>query len=244
MKIFDDLIFLKREICNSSNYIRSVRVKELMINFFKKSWLPNSEYFKDNFGLKKFNIIEGNSKKLYDLAKREYFTKKDALSLINPIEKILEEIDFDLIRRGSIIEINMKKEIIDSLKRNNFSKTVEYASNAEKEFSQNKWKETCIQSRLAIEEFLRKVRENMKNESIERGTGSDHLDYLEHEKIISFGERKVLQNGFYHFLSEKGDHATKEIIDEIDAKTSLYIFYIFVEYISNKLKSKNIKLFL
>jgi len=241
MKLLDNLVNIKNELTKSNaRYIRSTYKKNLIYNFYKKVWLPLSENFKKDFGLKSHNLIESNAKKMYELAKKDYFVKDDMLHLLRNIENILEEIEFDLIRRGSVIEMDEKKEILDLLNKFTFSKTIEYINKSEEEFSQNKWKESCYQTRLAIEEFFRKIREVVSNSSIQRGTCGEHLDYLQNKNLISFSERKLVQYGFYAFLSEKGDHATKEIIDEIDAKISIYIFYILVEYFIQKMLNQKI----
>jgi len=92
---------------------------------------------------------------------------------------------------------------------------------------------------LAIEEFLRSIREKISGTPITRGTLGDHIAYShKQENGITSSERQLIQTGFYSFLSEKGGHATKDIPSLEDAKVSLYILYIIIEYVYNKLMDK------
>lgn len=243
MKLLTDLSKLKKELQNSSRYIRSYIIKESISDFVKKSWLPLSENFKSDFDEEKFSKIEDNSQKLFKLSKRGFFEKSEALKYVELMESALEDIEFELIRKGSVIEIDEKKEIIEILIKNNFTETVRYAEKAELEFSQGKWKESCYQIRLSIEEFFRDIRERIFKKSVNRGTLGDHLEILEKQiNFISFSERQLIQRGFYAFLSEKGDHANKEVVTPDDAKTSIYIFYILLEYVIGKLKNQKLLL--
>ena len=234
MKLLEDLLILKREIAKSSKYIRSEASKNLISDFFKNIWLPVSEKFNSDFGSDIHDEVDSSITKLYQLSKKEYFLKSSALQILQDLEKKFDGIHVEMIRKGSVIEMDTKREIMDSLKKSGFSDTLIFIQNAEKEFSQKKSKETCQQVRLSIEEFFRKIREMISGTQISRGTLGDHLDHLEKLKKISFAERQLIQKGFYAFLSEKGDHATKDVPDESDAKISLYIFYIIVEYILEK----------
>jgi len=234
MKLLEDLLILKKEVSKSSTYIRSEAIKNLISDFYKKNWLPVSEKFNLNFGTDVHDKVESELTRLYDLSKKNYFPKSSVLQIIQGLERIFDGIHIEMIRKGSVIEMETKKEIMDSLKKSGFSDTLTFIQNAEKEFSQKKSKETCQQVRLSIEELFRKIREITTATPMTRGTLGDHLDHLEKLNKISFAERQLIQKGFYAFLSEKGDHATKDVPDESDAKISLYIFYIIVEYILEK----------
>jgi hypothetical protein len=240
MKLLDDLLNLKREISKSSIYIRSEASKNLISDFYKTDWLPISEKFNVNFGTDIHDKVESEFTKLYDLSKKDYFLKSSALQILQSLVEILDGLHVEMIRKGSVIETDTKKEIIDSLTKSGFSNTLTFIQNAEKEFSQKKSKETCQQVRLSIEEFFRKIREMISGTPITRGSLGVHLDHLENLNKISFAERQLIQKGFYAFLSEKGDHATSDVPDESDAKISLYIFYIIVEYVLEKPNFSNL----
>lgn len=230
------LFKLKNLVENSGNYIGSVKTKEELLKFYRNSWLPISEDFKNKFGIERFSKIEENAAELYKLAKTTRPSKDKVLVLLSEIEEIIDQIEIEMIRKhGSVIEVNAKEEIKNLLQTLGFTDTLSYIKKAETEFSGGNNKECCIQSRLAIEEFFRNLREKHVGNPIPRGTLGDHVDYLEKRlHIMRHSERCLIQNGFYSFLSEKGNHATADVPTLDDAKISLYILYVLLEYCLEK----------
>jgi hypothetical protein len=202
--------------------------------------LPGSEDFRKKFGKKNFEVVESNARAMYNLVKTPKPWKAELISHINNIEGILDEIELEFIRQyGSVVEISAKEEIIKTLRDRGFVGVIGYIKKAETEFSNKNSKECCYQARLAIEEFFRFIREKISQKNVPRGSLGDHLDYLEKvTQTITHSERLLVQNGFYAFLSEKGNHATKDVPSPEDAKLSLYILYILTEYYLEKLGKK------
>jgi hypothetical protein len=236
MKLLQELRELKETIEKCGRYVGAVSARESIANFYKESWLPISEDFKSKFGSKNADIIEANARAMYDLSKSAKPWRKSLLGYINEIEQVLDQLELDVIRhQGSVIEINAKDEIISVLESKGFIDTTNYIRKAEAEYSGKNDKECCIQARLAIEEFFRNLRERDSGKITPRGTLGDHMDYLEKQaKIVNFSERQLIQRGFYAFLSEKGNHATKDTPTPEDSKLSLYILYILIEYCLEK----------
>ena len=236
MKLLDELRQLKETIEKCGGYVGSVSTRENVAMFYKQSWLPIFEDFKSKFGSERAEIIEANARAMYDLSKSSKPWRKSLLGHINEIDQVLDEIELDIIRQqGSVIEVNAKNEIISVLETKGFVDTTSYIRKAEAEYSGGNNKECCIQSRLAIEEFFRNLRERHSGKSTPRGSLGDHMNYLEKQaKIVTFSERQLIQRGFYAFLSEKGNHATKDIPTPEDSKLSLYILYILIEYCLDK----------
>lgn len=240
MKILEELMRIKKMVEKSGSYVGSSTSRESIVSFYKNTWLPISEDFRKKFGKKNFMVVEENARAMYDLIKSPKPWRAELLTDIGKIQQILDEIELDFIRRyGSVIEINVKEEITDILKMQGFVETVSYIKKAETEFSAGNHKECCYQARLAIEEFFRNVREKASGKIVTRGSLGNHIDYLQKQaKVITFSERQLIQYGFYAFLSEKGDHATKDTPSPEDGKLSLYVLYILIEYCLDKFEGK------
>lgn len=234
-QFIDEFSKLFEIIKSRKKYIRSSAYKDKLISFYEERWLPYSLDFKKKFGQNKFNIIEDGLYQSYKYAKSSFFEKSKVILLFKRIEKVLEGIKIDLIRKyGYVIEYNKKDDIIKDLKKFGFKGTVSYLNDAEKDYKNNKWKTACFNSRLAMEEFLREFREKITGKSVSGGTVGDHTSHLKNIKKLSNGEEKLIKNGFYGFLSNKGGHATKDIPTPEDAKLSIYLNYICYEYFLEK----------
>jgi hypothetical protein len=119
------------------------------------------------------------------------------------------------------------------LKGRKFDGTLNYLKEAEEAYTKSKWKQSCFNSRLTLEEFLREFREKVLKTSIHFGTATDHISVLKTKLKLSLGEQLLLK-GFYGFLSNKGGHATTDRPTQEDAKMALYINYVCFEYFLEK----------
>jgi len=216
-------------------YIKASESKRKLANLYIKYWLPYSTDFKSKFGKKTHSIIESNLSKIYSFTKKDFFEKKKVLQLLSNISPFLDEIKIDLIRKyGYVIEYNKKTEIVKKLQKINFKGTLEYLKNSEQDYNSGKWKPCCFNARLAMEEFLREFRENVTGKSVRGGTVGDHISVLEPILNIQLGDKLLIKNGLYGFLSNKGGHATTENPQLEDSKMSLTINYIFYDFFLEK----------
>ncbi len=231
-KYLKEIISLVKE---HKKYISSIRSKNKLADLYLKHWLPYSIDFKDKFGKDQYSKIEGSLSEIYRLTKKDFFEKKKIIHLLNNIAPILDEIKVDLIRKyGYVIEHNKKTDIVKKLSELNFDGTLKYLKNSEVDYDTGKWKSCCFNARLSMEEFLRKFRTNVTGKSVHGGTVGDHISILEPILQIQLGEKLLIKNGFYGFLSNKGGHATVEDPKLNDAKMSLTINYIFYDFFLEK----------
>jgi len=154
---------------------------------------------------------------------------------LKKIVPVLDEIKLYHLRNyGYIIETSKKDEVIDTLKAKKFSGTLKYLTESEKDFKVAKWKPSCFNSRLALEEFLREFREQFSNSHVKGGTVGDHVANLKAPLSFELGEIQLIKNGLYGFLSNKGGHATKDRPSEEDAKLAITLNYVFIGYFFEK----------
>lgn len=219
-------------------YITSKELKEKIAEFYKNSWLPISEDFKNKFGELNYNFIENSLFDLYKNTKTNVMVKRRLLSILKPIEPILDSIQIELIRKyGAIIEYDKRKQIVDNLIKYGFKGTLGYLKDSEGKFGNGEWKNCCFSARLAIEEFMREFREKVTKKSVQKGTLSNHINPIKQKVGLKEGEIKLIEEGFYGFLSEKGGHATTDIPDREDSAIAIYIVYLTSDYLLNKYSS-------
>jgi hypothetical protein len=217
------------------SYITEEKIKEEIADFYKTSWLPVSQDFKEKFGESTYNLIENNLFDLYRTTKANVLVKKRLLAILKNIEPLIDTIQIEIIRKyGVVIEYDKKKQIIEDLSKYNFSGTLKYLKNSERDFNGGDWKDSCFNARLSLEEFMRELREKITKKSVPKGTLSNHINPIKEKIGLKDGEIKLIEQGFYGFLSEKGGHATKDIPDREDSTISIYLVYIICDYILKK----------
>lgn len=218
-----------------NKYITTKLMKDKIEDFYKRDWLPISQDFKDKFGESSYNLVENKLFEIYRHTKANVLVKKKLIDALKIIEPILDNIQIETIRKyGTIIEYDKKKQILQDLTKYNFNGTIGYLKNSEKDFKSGDWKNTCSNSRLALEEFTRELREKVTRRSVPRGTLSNHITPIKVKTGLKDAEIKLIKEGFYGFLSEKGSHATIDIPDREDGVISIYLVYIVSDYILKK----------
>ena len=237
----DDIEKLKQNIQESGEYVGSVSTRKNISDFYRNHWLPISLEFQKKFGNEAFQIIEENASKMYELAKSPRPPKTKFLENIKAIDSILEKYELNSIReQGSSVEHSAKEQIKLTLNDMGFESVCSFIKKAESEYSTGNDKECCIQTRLAIEEFFRLQREKYSMKPVLRGTLGNHIDFFQNNlSLISKAERNLIQDGYYAFVSEKGNHATTDKPSSDDSKLALKLLYVLIEYCLDKFKSTN-----
>jgi len=229
---FSELYFLIEE---QKTYITNKNVKERISNFYKSYWLPISQDFKIKFGESSYNFIENNLFELYRNTKSNVLVKKRLITILKIIEPVLDGIQIELIRKyGVVIEYDKKKQIIEELIQYSFTGTLSYLKNSEKNFEKGEWKDCCFNARLALEEFMREFREKLTKKQVKSGSLGDHINPIKSKIKMKDSEIKLIKEGFYGFLSEKGGHATTDMPDREDSIIAIYLIYIISDYLLKK----------
>jgi hypothetical protein len=219
-------------------YITSKEIKEKISDFYKTNWLPISQDFKIKFGESSFNFVENNLFELYRSTKSNVLVKKRLLAIFKVVEPVLDGIQIEIIRKyGVVIEYDKKKQIVEELLRFQFNGTLTYLRNSEKDFQTGDWKDCCFNARLAIEEFMREFREKLTKKPVKNGTLGNHIPPIKNKIPLKDSEIKLINEGFYGFLSEKGGHATTDVPDREDSVISIYLIYIISDYLLKKYSS-------
>lgn len=219
-------------------YMTSKLLKEKIIKFYKSQWLPISEDFKKKFGESTYTFLENNFFELYKSTKTNILVKKRIVGILKCVEPILDNLQIELIRKyGVVIEYDKRKQILDELSKYGFNGTLDYLKNSEKDFERGDWKDACFNARLAIEEFMREFREKVTKKPVQKGNLGNHINPIKAKIGLKDGEIKLIEAGFYGFLSEKGSHATTDIPDREDSVIAIYIIYITSDYILKKYAS-------
>ncbi len=232
LKKYNDIEVL---IKGHKKYIRSTQTKQILRNLYEKEWLPYSLNFKSRFGQEDYNAIESALKSIYLLSKKDFIEKNKIKNLLNSASPALEGIKLNLIRDfGFIIEESQKERIIKTLKQFNFSETIIYIENAEKDLRSNKPKPACSNARHAVDEFFRNFREMLFKKKISGVTASEHIAVINNKLNMPSSELALLKNGLYVFLSHKGGHGTTDKPSPEDAKLSIDLIYILFGYILDK----------
>lgn len=235
LQFYKDLLDLLRFIKSHKKYISSRSAKDRIIAFYESFWLPHSLDFKKKYGEKKHLIIQTALSNSYKYAKKDHVEKNKLIQELQKVEPVLEEIKHEyLINYGYIIQHDTKTEVISDLKSKNFVGTLKYLNEAENEFQLGKWKPSCFNSRLALEEYLREFRQKVFKKQIKVGTVSDHVAELKSHLGLELGEIQLIKNGLYAFLSNKGGHATTDRPSEEDANLAITLNYIFIGYFFDK----------
>ncbi len=226
---------LKELVKDSGKHIYAQTLKDGLSSLYKDEWVPLSQDFRTKHGDRVYKSVEDNLRKLSEYARRRDVPKKSVLPILKELETALEEIEIEEIRSsGSSVKPDIRDEMLALLDSKSFGRTVEYIREAEKEFAETKFKESCIHARLAIEELFRRARETKSGASVSRGMLPNHIDYFKQLGLISDAEEKLIRFGFYGFLSEKGNHATTEAVSREDAQLSINILYSLVQYCLSK----------
>lgn len=229
---FDGLLSL---IKTQKTYIRSRETKAKIIQLYESKWLPYSLDFKATYGDDEYSTIETALLNCYRRAKKDIIEKTKIIQELNKVETVLERIKLSNLRNyGFIIEKSRKNDVIDILKTKQFVGTLKYFSEAEKDHQSGKWKASCFNSRLALEEFFREFREKFQKCRISGGTVGEHIEILKGPLCIEQGELQLIKQGLYGFLSNKGGHATKDKPTEEDSRLSIILNYVFIEYFIEK----------
>jgi len=216
-------------------YIRSKKIKQLIINYYEEKWLPYSKDFKKQYGAEYHDKIENTLYAAYSMCRKEVVAKKKLKETMIEIENIIETLKLNLIRDyGFIIEKSRKEKVVDNLKNLNFKGTIKYIKSAEKEFEKGEMKTSCDKSRLSVDEFFREFREKVFNTEIYGVSATEHIAALNNKLNITKAEQALIKNGIYVFLSHKGGHATTDNPTPEDAKLSLDITYALFNYFIEK----------
>ena len=231
MNLLRQIEDVKSVFLRGPTYVSSNKMKGSIRDLYMKGWVPISLEFKKRHGQGSYDEIEEALSKLYEYSRRHHIQKDKVMAVIRTVIPLLERIEIESIRNGSSIEPGTRESLRRVLGEKGFSRATGYVDKAETEFSDGKYDETCIQSRIAIEEVFRQARELHSGRAVRRGTLPNHLDYFKKEGLISEAEEKLLRYGFYGFLSEKGNHATLESVSREDAQLTLSLLYSLTQYV-------------
>jgi len=229
----DKIKNLKKHIEKGPRHITSEKLKDEIYNLYGEKELKKIDIPRGDKIQLKYNRVCNLLNKLYELSKRTWFPKKDTLRKIREIENSVKEINIYHAQRGITFKEDFKEDIFSILKEKKLSHVVEILKDAEKNITSNP-KNSCDDSREAIEEVFRKIREKYENKEIKRGTLGEHAASLERLSKISSVEKQFFVSGVYGFLSEKGKHANKEIKKSADASLGFKLVLISIEYLLNK----------
>jgi hypothetical protein len=234
--LLEAVLELRLMVQQTKRYISSEKIKKKMRELYKERWVPMSVHFGEQYGPEQCAELEEGFQVLFENGKRHHVEKRRIMNILVELENHLERIDIENLRAsGSAVEPKIREELVGLLRSKGFGKTIEYMRKAEAEFAEGKYKESCIQSRLALEEIFRRAREIDSGKPVPRGMLPNHIDYFKKNGLLSDAEEKLIRYGVYGFLSEKGNHATLEEISLEDAQLSININYSLAHYLLEKL---------
>lgn len=227
----DDLSTVGKMLGASPKYITAKKTKDAIIKL-RTSWKAYKIEFEGLHGSREAGKIDRALLKLDGMAGSHHFERRHAKLYIGEVEKAVRECELAIIEEtGSNMRMEKKDKTVTLLRTLGYQDVIKHMVAAERKLM-NDPPGVCEKLRLALEEYLRASREKRCKQPVNSGTGSQHIDYFITEGLLDEGDRKILL-GYYHFLCEKGPHATKsrKRCDQEDARFAFDQYLDILEFL-------------